>query len=469
MEGLLGTKPIDPMTQGLLSAAFAGLAASGPSRTPVGLGQVIGQAGMQGMNQFGQAQQAQIANSLQSLQIQRAQEEMAQAKRQRDAIQAYGNSLPEVERPQFMANPSAYLQSKAKAAEPYSLRPGEQRFMGNQPVASAPEAFTLSPGQARVSGGNVVAALPERAQTESDATGIRRYITGPNVGQAVPGFDSMKAPEGFSRGPDGRLVIDPGYLAGRREIARAGATRVNTPVTIRQEGEESKTVGKFFGEQYGDIQKAGFNAATTIAKLDRLQSLLDGVATGKLTPAATEVAALGESLGIKVDKNLGAKQAARALANEIALELRNPSGGAGMPGALSDKDREFLAAMTPNLATTPEGNRLLIETRKKIARRDQEVSRLAAQYRRKKGNMDEGFYDELARFSAANPLFPSVENAASTDQAAPSRALTGQPRFLGYENAAPSRALTGQPRFMGYENAAPSRALTGQPRFMGGQ
>lgn len=50
---------MDPRTMGILSAAFAGLNASGPSRMPVSLGQVIGQAGQAGLGTFQQAQEAQ--------------------------------------------------------------------------------------------------------------------------------------------------------------------------------------------------------------------------------------------------------------------------------------------------------------------------------------------------------------------------------------------------------------------------
>jgi hypothetical protein len=76
-----------------------------------------------------------------------------------------------------------------------------------------------------------------------------------------------------------------------------------------------------------------------------------------------------------------------------------------MPGAMSDADRQFLVNMVPGLATTPGGRKLMLETATKLANRDKEVAAMARKYRQKKGNIDEGFYDELAQFSAANPLF----------------------------------------------------------------
>lgn len=189
----------------------------------------------------------------------------------------------------------------------------------------------------------------------------------------------------------------------QQNVAASGASRVN--VNNMQEREEAKTVGGGFGKQFNEIQAGSMDAAGKISRLDRLDQLLEGVTTGKLTPAMTQVSALADSLGIKLDPKLGAKQAVQALSNEVALQLRNPSGGAGMPGALSDKDREFLVSMTPGLANTAEGNKLIIESARKLAKREQDVARLARDYRQRKGQMDEGFYQELAQFSAANPLF----------------------------------------------------------------
>lgn len=182
-------------------------------------------------------------------------------------------------------------------------------------------------------------------------------------------------------------------------------TIVTTNVNTKQETEESKTVGKGFGEEYIALQRAGVDANMKISKLDRFASLSQGVTTGKLIPTLTEVEALGATFGFKVNPDLPAKQALESLSNEIALELRNTGSGNGMPGQLSDKDREFLVAMTPNLSKTPEGNKLIIETRKKLLQREREVARLAREYRKKNGHIDEGFYDKLQSYADKNPLF----------------------------------------------------------------
>jgi len=190
-----------------------------------------------------------------------------------------------------------------------------------------------------------------------------------------------------------------------RKRATASETNVGGPNLI-QEKAESKTVGEGSGKTYNEIQDAGFRANSKIAKYSRLSGLLEGVQTGKFTPMGTDLAAWAQSAGFTIDPKLGNKQAAESLANEMALELRNPSGGAGMPGAMSDQDRNFLLKMVPSLATSPEGRKMMLETSTKIAQRDKEVARMAREYRKKHGNFDANFYDELEQFANANPLFP---------------------------------------------------------------
>jgi hypothetical protein len=199
-----------------------------------------------------------------------------------------------------------------------------------------------------------------------------------------------------------------------RSSKKAGATNVSLSNITKQEGEESKAVGKYFGEAYSDILKAGAGAESKISRYSRLGQLLDGVSTGKFAATGLEIAKAASTIGLNIDPNMANKEAAQALAGEIALELRNPSGGAGMPGAMSDADRQFLVNMVPGLATTPGGRKLMLETAIKLANRDKEVAAMARKYRQKKGNIDEGFYDELAQFSAANPLFKAGGQEGAT-------------------------------------------------------
>ena len=205
-------------------------------------------------------------------------------------------------------------------------------------------------------------------------------------------------------------------------------------IGMEQEKAESQGVGKGFAEAYNKIQEAGTAANGKINNLTRMNQLLEGVDTGKLTPVGTDIAGYAASLGLNIDKNLGNKQAAEALANEVALQLRNPSGGAGMPGAMSDKDREFLISMTPGLSKSPEGRKQITETGLALAKRDKDVARLAREYRKKNGQLDEGFYDELEKFSNANPLFGEKGPATDRESGAQVRPYTGERPPLNWED-----------------------------------
>ena len=231
--------------------------------------------------------------------------------------------------------------------------------------------------------------------------------------------DKMKSEYGLKK----EFELDPDVISAKERIRRAGKTDVNVNTT--QEKEESKTVGKGFGEQYNKLQESALGAQSKINRVERLDQLLQGVDTGKLTPVGAEIAGYAQSLGLKVDPKLGNIQAAEALSNELALELRNPAGGAGMPGALSDKDREFLKSMVPGIEKTSQGRKLITDSYRKLAQRDVEVAQLARDYRNKNGQMNEGFYEELRKYSAAKPLFQSPTNG-------PAKA-GGAVKFLGFE------------------------------------
>jgi hypothetical protein len=227
--------------------------------------------------------------------------------------------------------------------------------------------------------------------------------------------------------PDGKGGFIPNrpLIGAKAAIAKAGAT--NLTVNATQEKEEAKTVGKFLGEQYGKIQEAGIGAQAKLDRAARMEQLLTNISTGKFEGVKKDAAAVAQAFGITIDPNLGDKEAFEALSNQLALEARNPSGGAGMPGAMSDKDREFLLQITPNLTKTPDGNRQIIETAKKLAKRDADVARLAREYRKKSGTLDEGFFEELRQFSDKTPLFGG--NAASAGPKA--GAVQGGYRFKG--------------------------------------
>lgn len=188
---------------------------------------------------------------------------------------------------------------------------------------------------------------------------------------------------------------------------------------LQDQGEQRAQVemGEGLGKRYNSIQDAGFSANQKMQKFDRLNGLLGQIDAGKLTPAGTELSAWAKAAGFPIGEGVDNAQAAKAMSNEMALELRNPSGGAGMPGAMSDSDRNYLQSLIASIDKTPGANKLLIEGMQKLAQRDREVAQLARDYKKKNGSFDDGFYDELGKFSDSNPLFKSAPKETPNVQA----------------------------------------------------
>jgi hypothetical protein len=169
---------------------------------------------------------------------------------------------------------------------------------------------------------------------------------------------------------------------------------------------------KAAADQYNKIQDAGFAAATKKAKLQQLGQLLDDFNGNKLTPMGMEIAQFAKSLGLNVDPKLPNKEASIALTNELALAMRNPANGEGMPGNFSDADREFVVKSVPNLMQTAQGRRQLIDMQSQLLQRQADTAAMARKWAQRYGRLDavnpatgKSFYDNLQEWSARNPLF----------------------------------------------------------------
>lgn len=385
-----------PEGQGLLSAAFGGLAGARRGQPLNSLGRA-GLAGLQGYGsaQDRAAQEAEAAQSreMRELQVSQMREGAATRQRQQEWLQTQNPSMLATQ--SALAGGGGPTLQNAAAVEPVDARRQQLwEFASKGLIPIADYIKEIGPKERKL----MTVKPGDMVLDES------------NPGKPV--FEAPMKPKktAIEEMLDAAGITDPGtrqsfILQGlKKQTTHAPAP--SATVINRQEGEEAKAVGKFFGDAYANVQNAGFSAQSKVTRYNRLGELLEGVNTGKFTPAGLEVAKAGQSLGFNIDPNIGNKEAAQALSSEIALELRNPSGGAGMPGAMSDKDREFLVSMVPGLATTPQGRKQMLETAQKLAQRDIEVAKIARDYRKRNGTIDEGFYDELARHSAANPLFP---------------------------------------------------------------
>ena len=327
-----------------------------------------------------------------------------------------------------------------------------------QPVQPAPQAPIAAPSSrlAQMTPDQLaawrIADLPDISKEWEIARFGKQIAPGSMIQKADGTMQYIGDP---SKGmlPNGRLdpnyVVDQAKLSGATKGAEAAANYENSPIKIKlNDGTEVTTtpaelrrnggsiqgstqppvgfktglsaseeaanasnkeyqtkVGADQAEQRKSIMNAGFSAPSKIAKLQQIDKLLGDFEGGRLSQTGVDFASAMNSLGIKVDKNLPNKEAAQAMSREIALSLRNPAGGAGMPGALSDADRNFLSSMTPDIGQTAEGRKQIIASGIAIEKRNQQVSDFARKYEAKYGKLDNGFYSQLSAWSSANPLF----------------------------------------------------------------
>lgn len=296
-----------------------------------------------------------------------------------------------------------------------------QRFMANLRDGELP-------ANAQPTQGMLPQAVPQGGQLSPRGVAMMRALGNPNLPAAQREMaktllgvelDGMKLTnnqkEYMMYRAEGGADNFTDWLRGNKA---AGKTEVN--VSMAGEKEYEKQSAKDFAEMNRDMIKGAQSARMKIGTLTRLDQLLSdpSIYTGTGAQQLLTAKKLAKAIGVDVG-DVSGPEAIQAIGNQFALELRNPSGGAGMPGAMSDKDREFLQASVPGLGQTPEGNRKIIDYMKRVAQRSIDVERLRQDYVKNNRRLDEGFYRELERYSDANPLFPEADQQTRRTQMAP--------------------------------------------------
>ncbi len=185
----------------------------------------------------------------------------------------------------------------------------------------------------------------------------------------------------------------------------AAVTSVNVNAGEKAWDQES---AKLQAKRYDDITASAGNAQDMLSMYDLAeQALTSGVRTGFGAETELNLRQLGASMGIDTDpEKLAGGELIRSIQNRMALLMRSPNGGMGMPGALSDRDIKFLKDAQIGLDRSPEGNRQMLEAYRSMEQRKIEISQLADQYVEEHGKLDAGFNKAVREYAKANPLFP---------------------------------------------------------------
>ncbi len=233
------------------------------------------------------------------------------------------------------------------------------------------------------------------------------------------------APENTGALQEYKFAVSQGYKGGlldfQKEKAAAGATRVSNNTNVNTgEKEYDKALNKDLADTFLGYQKGGRTGGdelNTISVMERAASdpnFYSGAGAGAVTAYKKGAVALGiEGADAAAPNELFGK-----MSNKLVVD------GLGSLGAgVSNADRSFIQETVPNLQNSPEGNKKIFEVMKAVARRKQEVARLATDYARNNGGrIDYKFNDVLQDYAAKNPLFP--QSGGATSQSAP--AASGQ-------------------------------------------
>ena len=191
---------------------------------------------------------------------------------------------------------------------------------------------------------------------------------------------------------------------------------------------EKKKRGEKLGENYVNIQDASANASEQLNMYDAVEKGLGtGVRTGSFAESEQSLRKFGQLIGIEGDlEKIAGGELVTAIQNRMALQMRNPESGMGMPGSLSDKDIEFLKASQIGMGTSGPGNKTMLEVYRRLANRKIELANLADEYVGREGDKTApgkgsmmGFGKYAAEYNKLHPLFDDlkVEGGAAPDDA----------------------------------------------------
>lgn len=134
-----------------------------------------------------------------------------------------------------------------------------------------------------------------------------------------------------------------------------------------QSNDFRKKLDQLTAEEIGAIAQTGREAELRLALVDQLDGLLSQ------SPQGFEgaIKAFAGNLGISTE-GLGTIQAAQAVINRMVPAQRPPGSG-----PMSDADLELFKQSLPRIINEPNGNQIIVQTLRSIARYDMDVGRIA--------------------------------------------------------------------------------------------
>ena len=279
-----------------------------------------------------------------------------------------------------------------------------------------------------------------------------------NIGGTMYAVNPQNPADRVPIGPAGennevQTVPDPSSPTGYKYVRRSDAPGQAAPapsslVSIENKGPSAfdETYGKALGQRAAEIQPRGAQAGQTLTRLGRVEQILDRIDTGLASGQKITLGQIGAQLGVSVDvlKSVGldpdataAREQLRSLTSQMLTGLL---GSGGFPSNnFSNADREALERALPNLANSPQGNRVIVDMLKAGAKRDLEISRAWIDWQKTHGSdlasyreFENSKLQEITSNNVLEPLAKDIPDAPKPSSAPPEQgAALALPRANG--------------------------------------
>jgi len=294
--------------QGLMAAAMQLLAASGPSRTPVGLGQALGEAYGAGQKGYTAAQQ----NLLQSMTM---KQKMEEAKAAKDMQTNVAN---------FMAQPA-----------PEGVDPKE--FKAQQYMKLADVYAARNPEQANKFFDMAQKLMPAKEATPDDIKKLKAL----NLPVTLGNLQSLKQE---ASPVEVRLLKElnlPLTFDNVVKLRQAGAAQTSVKVDT---GDKTRAVeiNKDIVAQMGTMTDQARAAKETLMNVDRVLPALDKAITGPLADYRTTLTRVGQYMGITGKDTNEILANTQNVVQGLAQQELTAAGQMKGQGAITAPERELL-------------------------------------------------------------------------------------------------------------------------------
>lgn len=306
-----------------------------------------------------------------------------------------------------------YLKLAANKGGPVNIAPGGSLYnpqTGQVDYTAPKDGIAIQGGRAVEIPGYSEAQARQAGQTTAAQEGAKAALD----------LVEVKLPDGSSKmmtRADAARAMSQGGQQGAAPGGQLGVSQ--SPANQAFDVEMSKD----FADRFRAIQAASGNAREMLSMYDLAEQALNtGVRTGIGADAELSLRQIGATMGIGDVDKLAGGELIRAVQNRMALAMRNPDSGMGMPGAVSDRDIKFLKDSQIGIDRSPEGNRRMLEAFRAMEQRKLDVARLANEYVQRNGRLDAGFSDVVRDFAEKNPMFgqerqPQQQTAQPTSRA----------------------------------------------------